>query len=357
MSIRYVLGARRYIPVLLLATIAQAYSLSLASQEISTSLVSTARAWLDSQDSEVAGAYMLLPLDSRVEIPSCNGGFEFSLPHPGNKTVLARCPGSDWSLYLQFRAAETSIAVHFASDLPAGHRLNVGDVTLPQSAQVDAAAQLSAFSGKFLRSAVRAGQPVNQSLFEEGVPAFRVRQSLAAGSDLDQSMFDQTVRPISTLPPGRQVAAKQLEGARSVRALPAGAIITLADIASRQAVLTAAVTIPRGTLLSSDNTTMGYYWGRMPHDAILEPAALPRATATSTLLPGQVLRISGIRSLPAVVKGEDVIVSIKRNLVEISQVMSASQDGQIGQQIELLNKESGGRIRAAVTGVGTATIP
>ena len=116
-------------------------------------------------------------------------------------------------------------------------------------------------------------------------------------------MFDQTVRPISTLPPGRQVAAKQLEGARSVRALPAGAIITLADIASRQAVLTAAVTLPRGTLLSSDNTTMGYYWGRMPHDAILEPAALPRATATSTLLPGQVLRISGIRSLPAILKG------------------------------------------------------
>jgi len=218
-------------------------------------------------------------------------------------------------------------------------------------------AQLRAIAGKFLRSGVRAGQSVNQSVLDEAVPAFRAREAITTGADLDPAMFDQILRPVSALPPARQVEVGQLEGARSARALAAGAVLTLADIAIRRTVLTAAATIPRGTLLSSDNTEMGYYWGRLPQDAILDPAGLPRATTTSTLLPGQVLRISALRSLPPVARGDAVTVTVKRNLVEISQVTSALQDGQIGQQIELLNTESGERIRATVTGVGTARIP
>lgn len=352
MGLLYVLKARRCVLLLLLAL-----SPALAAQDMGTTFVATVQAWLDAQASVVVGTHTVLPLDTRVQIPECNSGFEFSLPHPGNRTVLASCPGSDWSLHLQVRATVSNTTPLFASDLPAGHLLGVADVILSAGAKGETDAQLAALTGKFLRSGVRAGQSINQAVLEEAVPAFRVRHAIEAGADLVPAMFDETLRPVSALPPARQVAVQQLEGARSARALAAGAIITLTDIASPQAVLTAAGTIPRGTLLSSDNTVMGYYWGRLPQDAILDQAGLPRATATSTLLPGQVLRLSSMRSLPPVSKGEAVTLSVKRNLVEISQVVSALQDGQIGQQIDVLNEESGERVRAVVTGVGTAMIP
>jgi flagella basal body P-ring formation protein FlgA len=356
MGIRYVLRASRCIPILLLA-LAQTVSPTLVAQEMSTTFVATAQAWLDAQLDVVAGTHTLSPLDARVQIPNCSSGFEFSLPHPGNKTVLASCPGIDWSLYLQVRETVDNAVPVFASDLPAGHLLGVADIRMDVGAARENEALLLAVTGKFLRSGVRAGQPVNQSVLEDAVPAFRVRRPVDAGADLDRAMFDEILRPVSALPPARQVTVGHLAGARSARALPAGTVITLADISSRQAVLTAAGTIARGTLLSSDNTVMGYHWGRLPHDVILDPAGLPRATTTSTLFPGQVLRLSALRSLPPVAKGDTVTLSVKRNLVEISQVTTALQDGQIGQQIDLINSESGGRIRATVTGVGTASIP
>lgn len=356
MGTSYIRQARRCVPLLLLALL-HTPSPVVVAQDMSTTLVASAQAWLDAQDSTGAATTTLSALDTRVQIPSCGGGFEFSLPYAGNKTVLARCADSDWSLYLQVDAEPGTAGAVFASDLPAGHLLGAADLIMDAVAAEARDAQLLAVSGKFLRSGVRAGQSVNQSVLEEAVPAFRVRQAIAAGADLDPALFDQILRPVSALPAARQVASEQLEGARSVRALAAGAVITLADIASRHSVLTAAGTIPRGTLLSAENTVMGYHWGRLPQDAIVDPAALPRATPTSTLLPGQVLRLSALRSLPPVAKGEAVTVSVKRNLVEISQVTSALQDGQIGQQIELLNTESGERIRATVTGVGTARIP
>jgi len=356
MGISSVLRCRRFIPALLLV-LAHSLTSPLIAQDLGKSLLESAQAWLDGQDGLVAGSHTLEPLDTRVQIPSCTRGFQFSLPHPGRVTVLASCPDTEWTLYLQARAVATSQAPRFAADLPAGHLLSLADIAIQAgtAGESDIIQQLAA--GMFLRTAVRAGQSVNQAVLEAAVPAFRAHQSIAAGADLHEALFERILRPVSALPPARQVAAEQLEGARSTRALPAGTIISQADIASKQAVLTAADTIPRGTLLSSDNTEMGYYWGRLPQDAILDMAGLPRATTTSTLLPGQVLRLSTLRIMPPVSKGEAVTVVVKRNLVEISHVMTADQDGQVGQQIDLLNEESGERVRAIVTGVGTARIP
>jgi len=317
-------------------------------------LLEIAQRWLDAQEPRSGVVRQVLPLDSRVVVPACSLPFDFTMTSGGGRSILARCPSSDWSLYLQVEYREAS-GPSFSQNLPKGHLLVASDILF--SGAADSTAPREKYVGRYLRSPVRAGQRISESMLEDAVSVFVLRESVAAQTLLSGDFFSSELRPASAQPASRLVTLPMLEGSRSTRALLAGTVLLASDIAPRHAVITAAETLPRGTMVSPSNTVLGYHWGRLPADAVTETSALPRAYTTSTVTAGTPLRMSMLRVVAPVAKGEAVSLRVRRGMVEVVQQMKALQDGQVGQQIDLLNEESGETVRGEVTGVGLARVP
>ena len=317
-------------------------------------LLETAQRWLDTQKPSSGVIRQVLPLDARVVVPACAQPFNFSVASEDGRSILARCPSSDWSLYLQVEHQEASGPI-FAQSLPKGHLLVASDILFSSAA--DGTGPREKYVGRFLRSPVRMGQRLSESMLEDGVSVFVLRESVPAQMLLWSGLFSSELRPASAQPASRLVTLPMLEGSRSTRALLAGTVVLASDIAPRHAVITAAETLPRGTMVSPRNTVLGYHWGRLPVDAVTETSALPRAYTTSTVTAGTPLRLSMLRVVAPVAKGEVVSLQVRRGMVEVVQQMRALQDGQVGQQIDLLNEESGETVRGEVTGIGLARVP
>jgi len=323
-------------------------------QEPGSRLLEDARRWLDAQAPALAARRLPETLDARLQVPTCAEGFEFALSGGGGQAILARCPDSNWSLHLQLEAPQAA-GPRFVRQLPAGHLLTEADITWGDNSA--AQQDQSRIVGMFLRSATQAGQLVNPATLEPAVTAYVARAAIPAQTTLTAGMFSTEARPASTLPANRAANLAALDGARSTRALAAGTVLTAFDVAARHSVVTAAETLPRGTLVSVTNIDTGFHWGNLPQDVITNAAALPRAVTTTTVAAGTMLRWSTLRLLPPVAKGETVTVLVRRGPLEISQTMRAVQDGQVGQRIDLVNEESGQTVQATVTGVGAARLP
>lgn len=319
-----------------------------AARSADSGLLQQAEAWLQTRAGLPAGTPQILAPDTRVRIPECPGGFSFSLPFQAAGNMLASCADSGWSLYLQVRyVVPPATTPSFSRNLQAGHRLGDGDVVGDSPGS----------TGRFLRSNVRAGQAVTPALLDEAVTVLRLTGPVAAGQEISAAMVERSAAPASRHPAARRLDSSSLGSIRAARALTAGHILTLQDVQRRYRMLTASKPIARGELVDATNTETGYGWGTPASDLIDRVEALPRAMATTQLSPGQPIRRSTLRPLPAIAKGETVNVSVSRNLVTVTVPMTAQTDGETGKQITLRNEESGELIRAIVTGPGSANIP
>jgi flagella basal body P-ring formation protein FlgA len=314
----------------------------------SATLLQSAGEWLKTRTDLPEGTPAIATPDSRLDIPACPEGYAFSLPFASPTHLLARCEGLDWSLYLQISyRTEGTLQAAFLRDLPAGHQLTPADVADPERA--------AEVAGRFLRSAVRKGQAVTPALLDEAVTMYATTEALARDQPVEARVLKAIEAPASRYADNRRAARATLLQSRSARDLPAGHILTMQDIQLRHSVLTASTNIARGAVVDASNTALADVWGVVPQD-VLESNDLPRAVATSMLAPGDLIRRSVLRTLPAVAKGDLVDVTVERNLVSVAVKLRAEENGEVGQRITLVNEESGARIEAAVTGPGTASV-
>jgi flagella basal body P-ring formation protein FlgA len=96
------------------------------------------------------------------------------------------------------------------------------------------------------------------------------------------------------------------------------------------------------------------FYGTLPADALTSLDELRRMVASTQLRPNQPLRLSNLRQLADVVRGDELIVSVSRGPVTIETPVIALDQGVIGEQIEVQNPESGETFRVIITDVGRA---
>jgi flagella basal body P-ring formation protein FlgA len=136
--------------------------------------------------------------------------------------------------------------------------------------------------------------------------------------------------------------------------MPSGAALQAADIQIAHRVLTVVSPLQRGSALTEANTQMMTFYGALPADAVTSIDDLRRMVASTQLRPNQPLRLSNLRQLADVIRGDELIVSVSRGPVTIETPVIALAQGVIGEQIEVQNPESGETFRVIITDVGRA---
>jgi flagella basal body P-ring formation protein FlgA len=153
---------------------------------------------------------------------------------------------------------------------------------------------------------------------------------------------------------GREIALSQIIGAKLARDMPAGSILQAGDLQLAHRVLTVTVPVQRGTELSESNTLEMIFYGSLPADAVASVADLRRMVAATQLRPNQPIRLSNLRQLADVMRGDELVLAVSRGPVTIETLVIALEQGVIGQQIRVENPESGETFQVIVTDVRRA---
>jgi flagella basal body P-ring formation protein FlgA len=99
---------------------------------------------------------------------------------------------------------------------------------------------------------------------------------------------------------------------------------------------------------------MRTYYGKLPKDALLSMAEITQMEAIRTIRAGQLLRASDLKAADLIKKGDSVKLVVGNDMLKITVNVIALEGGRRDQQINLLNPESGERVRGVVSGPGQA---
>lgn len=269
--------------------------------------------WLIESQSADPSTITISELDARVKIPLCEYGFEFTLPFNDGRTVRVQCDSLSWSVVMR---------VQFTPEL-------ADDQNASDSSVTDGRAQTS----------------------------YQLVESLNAGDIVKAS--DIKAVPADSKAPTilRKPSRNQIIGAKLTRDLAAGNIVQASDILPAHEGLTVTTVLPRGAAVNESNTRRIIFYGQQPPDALRSLAELRRMVATSQLRPGQALRYSNLRPVSDVVRGDEVVLEVRRGPVTIETTVFALQEGVVGEQIRVRNPDSNESFNVVVTGVKRAALP
>ncbi len=275
-----------------------------------TGVLEGARRWLSEQHGQGANDIRFEPLDARLRLPDCAGGWRYDHPFSSTETLRARCANPQSQLYLRISRQTASRE----------SQVKQSDISGQQKVQVYR-----------LRSAVRAGEWINPDLIET--------QSLA----------------LIDVPPGR-LSGPLADKLMLNRDLPAGSLLRQGDLAKTRKALILLTNIPRGTVLRADFFTLAEVDSQgLPPQIIDDPQHVIDAEPVRDLTAGQVLRSSDIRPALLVRKGQVVRLNVgQKTGFTVSATVEALQDGRRGEIIKLKNIESGRVINGLVTGQSAA---
>lgn len=264
--------------------------------------------WLYSTEGVDASAVTMDALDRRIRVPECSAGFEFSFPFNERRTVRVSCHEMGWSIVTR---------VNFTALLD------------------DQRTGLSETGGA-----------------EQETVIYQLTTDKRSGDILTASDIRSVTTTMSRRTLVRGVTRSQLIGAKLTRDMPAGSTVQTNDILRAHRLITVTGTVPRGATLNESNTREMIFYGNPPADAVISLSDLSRMVVTTQLRPGQLLRYSNLRQQPDVLRGDDVILLVRRGPVSIETTVVALDQGVMGEQIRVQSQDSGETFRAIITAVG-----
>lgn len=264
-------------------------------------------AWLLQEEGIPGSDVVVSELDGRVRVPECANGFDFGFPFNDKSTVRVTCSSPSWSI--------------------------VTRVTFPRAAQ--SAPELATNQQGIITYALTAARPAGHIISAADV------QQLTVPSQTGRSG-------------GRHLTLAQITGARLARDMPAATALQVGDIQIAHRVLTVSAPLQRGSALTEANTQMMTFYGSPPADVATSLNDLRRMVASTQLRPNQPIRLSSLRQLADVIRGDELMLSVRRGPVTIETAVIALSQGIIGEQIEVRSTDSGETFRVVITGVGRA---
>ncbi|MDB2434587.1 flagellar basal body P-ring formation chaperone FlgA [Luminiphilus sp.] len=242
--------------------------------------------------------------DRRLVIPQCSQAMAVTFPFDDRSTSKIVCLEPKWTGYVQIKLQREQPAFLFQRELPKGYVLTRGDVIRRLAGTIDddgtRVVSISDVLNKPLIKDVTSGTVLVYEQFA------------------DESDRDETAAPIASA---------------------AGWI--------------AKTTITRGARLSAQQFDWQLIPGRVPTDTIPKNADLAIFEANRHIMPGETLRRSVIQLAPAVRKGDQIKVIVQRGVLTVATTLIALEDGNVADNILVVNQESGRELRAIVTDVGT----
>ena len=291
------------------------------------------------------------PPDRRAVIPACNQPIQFSWPFAGNtRTLEATCVEPTWKYFLQVRFEPGHIALTPNRDLPAGHTLESTDLspTSVPNAHTTYFQDPAILSGQILRQPVAQGTPLTQDDLVLISQKFQTQRSYRAGelielADLAVSLGEaKETDQITAWPLGQTIARQDLAAAHILRE---------SDIDAAVSVVAATQNIIRNQVITEAMVEIKPLPLRnMNQSALKQLEAAIGFEATRTLQVGTIITASDLKPADLVRKGESVTLTIVRGALRLTVDTIALEDAKLGEQVPLMNKDSGSEIRGIVTG-------
>ena len=317
-------------------------------------LYEAARQWLAQHERSHPEQITIAPLDDRLHIPECAGGWSMDLPFNNSSSVRARCASSTPPAQFFLRAQVQALQQEVVSvrNLPMGSVLQASDLRLAMPAPGRQAAMTSVDNllGRELRASVSAGTPFTQRHLKETVTLYRLRDSRRAGEPLKADQVEALRVPFTEAPaqfwsgPWPEQAA--LGGDRS-----AGHILRQSDWQAWETAVVATVDLPRGARITPAMlklTTLPA--NSLPNRAATALADVLHSETLREVRQGQPLSKLDVRAAVLVKRGALVLISVgEQGGFQISTRVEAQQDGRLGEQIRLKNLNSGRIISGVVT--------
>ena len=314
-------------------------------------LVTVATKWVSQETSYPEASIAISTLDRTIAIEPCEQTLNFRFPFQGNqRTVEVSCAKPKWKRFIRVKIEKVLRAVGTSKSLNAGHSLTVSDLKFIPIGQ----SKPSGFSdtkqliGMTLKVTVDANTIIEPSMMVSETGIFVTNRTYEAGEVIKRDDLTK----LETESPD----------ADAITTWPSGIVTAFEYTESRKILLNASIELSAEVVVSATNIVRG----QVIDEALIEVQLRPRKQlgaqilssleeaigleATRTIRAGSPITLSDLVAADLVRKGEKVTLTISRGALNISVDTIAVEDGKMGEQVELMNAESGKVIRGVVTG-------
>ncbi|MDG1783659.1 MAG: flagellar basal body P-ring formation chaperone FlgA [Porticoccaceae bacterium] len=320
-------------------------------------MIKAVKSWAASQTGLKEDSIKVRALDRRLQVPTCPSNFDVSFPYKtSQQTVLVTCPDSQWVAYVGIRLQDNQTGFAYIAAQDAGESVlksSVEAVKVSGSTR-NVVTSLDDIADLLLVKNVEKGQIVLKHHFVKSVTIAKLKKDILKGSKISRA--DVIFEPASS----KKAAARTLfpkillNEAIAARDLVAGTTLSRSDINIRHFVLTSSKAISRGHKINAGNTAVTAFFGKLPKDALTSLDDIQQMETIRVIRAGQPIRSSDLKPSLMIKKGDTVYLSVGTGPLVITSTMVALENGNLDQQIILLNTESNEKVRALVTGPGRA---
>ena len=320
-------------------------------------LISQAEAWVSEQTGLSTKKIEIAAIDRRLLVPHCGSDFAVSFPYPSSQqNIKVQCPDTGWQIFVAVSLHRSSEGFVFTRDMRVNEAVSSEDVAIKTFDRPikGAVTDLNDLDNVSLVRGVKSGDLVLERFLAEKIFVYQLGRDILQGEVIKQVDITTVSMSLPRTGADQRFPIRLINQAVAARDLRAGAILSRRDLNVKHMVMTAKTIVTRGQKLSSQNTELKAFYGKLPAGALLEAADLNQMEAMRTIRAGQLLRSSDVRLMSMINKGDTVVLNVGAGPLNISTTMIALENGKLDQQIKLLNTESNETVRAVVSGPGEA---
>ena len=321
-------------------------------------LIDQATEWVARNSQVEEKQVVIMATDRRLKIPTCPSPFIIEFAFPGSEeSIKVECPDTSWRAFVGIKITKYMPALAYTSDMPTG-KILLDEHTVAVSTANSSSGILSdrtALKNMMLKVAVNAADLVLKHHLESTIAIFQLNKDLLKGERIKQDDVTTVMKPAKKFGRNYQFPEKLLSNASAANNLKKGSLLSEQDLNIVQVALVAAVNIPKGDLLTSSNTSLRDFYGKLPSDTLTTSVDSLMIAARKTINTGQPIRLSDTKEGYLIKRGDSVTLTIKSGVLEIVSQMVAKDNGRLNEQITLINVESNEEVRGKVTGLGQAS--
>ena len=315
-------------------------------------LLELARTWVASETNKNEERINITPPDLRVPIKTCESQLTIRFPFAGNeRTLEVLCEKPKWKRYLRVKITDSIKLWVFSDNLKIGtkiqeHHLIQADFSVDTKQNIS---KLSEIVDHVLEKNVKQGDLVTENILSEAISFFVTKKAYEPGEQIylkDLALVSGTSsknkKMLLNWPAGPAIAAVSLETGRP---------LTKDDVEASDYVVVAKTTVVNGQIITSDLIeTRLEPIKALGASPIRDIGAVLGLAASRTLRKGDKIKPSDLVVANLVKKNKKVRLKIQRGIVHITLEAVALENGKMGEQVDLMNPESGRTIQGIVTG-------
>ena len=322
-------------------------------------LTSQLKSWVAKQQNIESAKVEPSTSDRRFKVPTCTKKYRFSYPFSGKGTVKAICDEPAWEAFIRVRWSPKAKSYHgfvFTRELKKGYILQESDIEMAATTRkLDRLAiRAKTIIGKSLAKNVKKSEFIQTSILKPTIEVFQITKTVYEGDYFSSDNYRRTIVGAHTVSPQNRFKEALLKGSKASHALDVGEIITSNAVDSPYQAFVAKNIIYKGDRITKKNVSSTRFWGKKPAGLVYNRKALRLTQAGRTIREGDLLRTSDLKPAILVKRGDMVVLSITKGVLQLSVSVEALGSGKKGDILAFKNPESGETVRGKVTGTRTA---